>query len=105
MALMTNLSVIGTTASTLTIDDVRLYIKDLAREVLDRHDLDISDDKSPRDVPGWDSLNHIEIILAAQNRFKIRMLSRELDQLNTIGDLVALIHSKASGAANEPRRP
>ncbi|HEX5328008.1 MAG TPA: acyl carrier protein [Acetobacteraceae bacterium] len=46
------------------------------------------------DVPGWDSFKQIEIIMAAEERFALRMTTRELDSLQSVGDLVRVIAAK-----------
>ena len=47
-----------------------------------------------RDVRGWDSFKQIEIIMATEERFAIRFTTRELDSLQSVGDLVRVISSK-----------
>ena len=48
-----------------------------------------------KDVPGWDSFKQIEIIMAAEERFALRFSTRELDSLQSVGDLVRVIAAKA----------
>jgi acyl carrier protein len=51
------------------------------------------------DVPEWDSLNHINLIVAIEARFKIKFKSTELESLRNVGHLVELIERKL----NAPR--
>lgn len=44
-----------------------------------------------KDVAGWDSLRMVLIVVAAEERFGIKVGARELDHLTQIGDFVALI--------------
>jgi len=46
------------------------------------------------DVPEWDSLNHINLIVAIEARFKIKFKSTELESLRNVGHLVELIEKK-----------
>ncbi len=48
-----------------------------------------------RDVPGWDSFKQIEIIMATEERYAIRFSTRDLDSLQTVGDLIAVVAAKA----------
>lgn len=48
-----------------------------------------------KDVPGWDSFKQIEIIMAAEESFALRFSTRELDSLQSVGDLVRVIAAKA----------
>ncbi len=46
------------------------------------------------DVAGWDSFKQIGIIMAAEERFALRLTTRELDSLHSVGDLVRVIVGK-----------
>jgi acyl carrier protein len=48
-----------------------------------------------KDVAGWDSFKQIEIIMATEERYNIRFSTRELDSLQSVGDLVAVVAGKA----------
>jgi len=57
-------------------------------------DWDINDDTIATQVPGWDSLNHVNVILAIENHFGVRFRPIEVLKLKNIGDLQALLTSK-----------
>ncbi len=46
------------------------------------------------DVPGWDSVRMVEIILRTEERFGIRLASRDVDRLRNFGDLAQAVHAK-----------
>ncbi|NCS87320.1 MAG: acyl carrier protein [Ignavibacteria bacterium CG_4_9_14_3_um_filter_36_18] len=45
-------------------------------------------------VPGWDSLNHINIIVAIEKEFAVKFKGLEILKAKNIGDLQKLIDSK-----------
>jgi acyl carrier protein len=45
-------------------------------------------------IPGWDSLNHINVILAVEKEYGIRFKNIEVLRLRNIGELQSLIDSK-----------
>lgn len=45
-------------------------------------------------VPGWDSLSHLNVILAVEKEFNIRFKPYELLKLKNIGELQKLIDEK-----------
>ncbi|KTS37517.1 hypothetical protein NS228_19025 [Methylobacterium indicum] len=47
------------------------------------------------DVEGWDSTRMIELVIAVEARFGIKLTTREVDGLASVGDLAALIARKA----------
>ena len=50
-----------------------------------------------KDVPGWDSFKQIDIILAVEEKYRIKLNTRELDSLQNVGDLVRVIAARAGG--------
>ena len=48
-------------------------------------------------VPGWDSLKHVELLAAIESEFGIRIRALEALKLESVGDLQALIDRKAPG--------
>ena len=48
------------------------------------------------DVKDWDSLNHINLIVAIEARFKIKFKTAELESLRNVGQLVDAISQKVN---------
>jgi acyl carrier protein len=46
------------------------------------------------DVPGWDSLSNIRLILTIEKTFQVKLSAAEIDNVENVGDLVALIRTK-----------
>jgi acyl carrier protein len=69
-------------------------LTDIFRDVFMRDDLELKPELTAKDVPGWDSFKQIEIIIAAEEKFKIKFHTKELDRLHNVGDLVQTILSK-----------
>ena len=55
---------------------------------------DIKDETVAPEVPGWDSLNHVNVILAVEKHFGIRFKGVEILKLKNIGDLQQLVNTK-----------
>ncbi|MBA4251319.1 MAG: acyl carrier protein [Chlorobiaceae bacterium] len=69
-------------------------LKKVILEQLNLSDFDIKDETVASQVPGWDSLNHINIILAVEKDFGIKFKGIEILKAKNIGDLQKLIDSK-----------
>jgi len=67
--------------------------KTILRE-LKLEDFQLDESMTAADVPGWDSLNHINIILAVEKEFNIRFRNIEILRLRSIGDLQDLLNNK-----------
>jgi acyl carrier protein len=46
------------------------------------------------DIEGWDSIKHISLIVAVEDRFGIKMKSSEIERLANVGDLIRIIEDK-----------
>lgn len=64
------------------------------RDVFEDETLQLTTDTTARDVLGWDSLQHVTLILAVERRFAVRFTSAEVAHLQSIGDMIALLHKK-----------
>jgi acyl carrier protein len=69
-------------------------IQAILRDVLDLDDLSIGRATSAPEVEGWDSLAHINIIVAMEKDFGVRFALGELEELKNVGDMVDLVHIK-----------
>ena len=49
-----------------------------------------------RDVPGWDSFAHVNIVVATEQAFGVKFHAAEIGRLQNVSELVALIARKTS---------
>jgi acyl carrier protein len=69
-------------------------LKTVILRTLNLDDFDFQDSTVARQVPGWDSLNHVRIIAAVEEEFGVRFRSLEVIRLRNLGDLQALVDRK-----------
>jgi acyl carrier protein len=50
-----------------------------------------------KDVPEWDSLLHVSLVLAIESAFKVRFRVGEVEGTRNIGELAALIERRLAG--------
>ena len=70
-------------------------LKKVILEELELDDFDITDKTQANQIPGWDSLNHVRIIVAIEKEYNIRLRSLEVIRLKNLGELQALIDKNA----------
>lgn len=63
-------------------------------DIFDDESIAVTPELTATDVPEWDSFNHINLIVAVEQRFKVKFQTAELEQLHTVGQLASLIESK-----------
>lgn len=62
---------------------------------LNLEDWELDEQTVASQVPGWDSLSHVNVILAVEKGFSVRFSRVEILRLKTVGDLQRLVDSKA----------
>lgn len=69
-------------------------LKKVILNVLELEDFDMKDETTADQVPGWDSLNHINVILAIEKEYNLKFKGIEILKIKNIGELQQLIDSK-----------
>jgi len=69
-------------------------LKKVILNVLELDDFDMKDETTADQVPGWDSLNHINVILAIEKEYNLKFKGLEILRIKNIGELQQLINSK-----------
>ncbi len=71
-------------------------LKEIILKELGLADFDIGDSTTASMVPGWDSLNHVRVIMAVEEAYRIRFRTLEVIRLKNVGELQSLIDSKSA---------
>jgi acyl carrier protein len=66
-------------------------------EVFDNSAIKLTRETAAKDVPEWDSLMHIQLVVAVEKHFKVRFAPGEIERLNNVGEFLDLI-SRKTGA-------
>ncbi len=61
------------------------------REVFDDDSIEIFDAMTAKDIEDWDSLNHINLVVAVEGSFKVKFTTKEVNNLANVGEFIALI--------------
>ena len=57
---------------------------------------ELTRETTAKEVPEWDSLSHVRLMLAVEREFKVKFSAAEIARLKKFGDLVDLIQSKTA---------
>jgi acyl carrier protein len=81
-----------------TVDRIHIIqeLNGIFEEIIDRGTVRLSETTVPADVDGWDSLAHIQLVVAVEKRFDIKFTSDEILSWKNIGDMVECISNTLS---------
>jgi acyl carrier protein len=69
-------------------------VTEACREVFGDPDLVIGEATTAADIEGWDSFNHINLLMHLEADFDISFSTREIGAITRVGDLFRLIEEK-----------
>ncbi len=65
-------------------------LADVFEQVMDT-DVALTPSLTADDVPEWDSLSHVRLIITVERTFRVKFAASEVTGLKNLGDLVSLI--------------
>jgi acyl carrier protein len=69
-------------------------IEPIFQQVFNNSEISLSRETTAQDVEGWDSLNHIRLIISLEMELGITFDSNEVAELTNVGDLMDYIESQ-----------
>ena len=69
-------------------------LNNVFRDVFDDDTIFINDTTTSKDIPDWDSLEHINLIVAVEQEFGIKFNMGEVTTMKNVGEMVDIIINK-----------
>jgi acyl carrier protein len=76
------------------MQDIYTRLSSVFHDVFDDDSIVVSPELTAADVPEWDSLSHIRLLLTVQKTFDIKFSAAQAANLQNVGELAALIRTK-----------
>ncbi len=64
------------------------------RDVFDDESITVTENTTSSDIEDWDSLEHINLIVAVENEFKIKFNMGEVTTMKNVGEMANIIESR-----------
>jgi acyl carrier protein len=74
---------------------ILVEVNQIFKDVLDSPEISLTESTTAKDVEEWDSLNHIQIVVAIERHFKIKFTGQEIQQWQNVGDICASVAKRA----------
>ena len=78
----------------MTQEDILSKVQNIFRDVLDEENISLTSQTTANDIEEWDSLTHIQLVVAIEKSFKIKFTSKEILSWKNVVEMVETIHAK-----------
>lgn len=78
----------------MTREELFGKVQEIFRDIFDNEALEITDSTNSSDIDDWDSINHINLVVAIENEIHIKFSFDDLAALKNVGAMVDLMMVK-----------
>ena len=78
-------------------DQILERVRGIASDVLQVAPGSLSAESSPQTVESWDSVQHLNLVLALEEQFGVQFEPDEMDAMKSIGAIAGLLAKKNGG--------
>lgn len=77
----------------------RIYemLDEVFQDVFDDEDIHVEPETTANDIEDWDSLEHINLVVAVENKFGIKFNMGEVVEMKNVGEMVQTILARVNG--------
>lgn len=75
----------------MTREDVFEKLNEVFREYFDDEEIELKENTTADDIEDWDSLEHINLIVAVENSFDMKFTMGEVTTMKNVGAMVDII--------------
>ena len=77
------------------MDPTYTRLQNVFRQVFDDDEIVIRPETTAADIEAWDSINHVNLVLAVEREFKVRLSTSGIAGLKNVGELVKMLQAQA----------
>lgn len=78
----------------MELQEVVLGFNKIFIDILDDEDISLTVDTTADDIDDWDSLTHIQLIVAIEKHYKVKFTASEIDTYKNVGEMCEGVISK-----------
>lgn len=66
-------------------NEIMAEIEEIFRDVLDNEEIELTDETTSADIDEWDSLSHIQLVVAIEKHFKLKFTAAQISGWKNVG--------------------
>lgn len=74
-------------------------LQDVFRDVFEDDTLTVVRQTTAHDIPEWDSLMHVSLVVAVEQHFGVRFSSGDVARLQNVGELLDLVQGQTGAGS------
>lgn len=78
----------------MTREEIFDGLNEVFRDVFDDEGITVTDSTTSEDIDDWDSLEHINLIVAAEKKFGMKFTMGEVTSMKNVGEMVDIISQR-----------
>jgi len=78
----------------MTREEIFDGLNEVFRDVFDDEDITVTDSTTSEDIDDWDSLEHINLIVATEKKFGMKFTMGEVTSMKNVGEMVDIISQR-----------
>lgn len=75
----------------MTEDQIYEALNEVFRDVFDDDEIEVYAETTAEDIEDWDSLEHINLVVAVEKRFDVKFSMGEVTGMKNVGEMVGII--------------
>lgn len=78
----------------MTREEIYAKLNEVFQDVFDDDTITVNDATTADDIEDWDSLEHINLIVAVENAFGMKFNMGQVNNMKNVGEMVDIIQEK-----------
>lgn len=78
-------------------EEIFTRLNEVFQDVFDDEEITVNDATTADDIEDWDSLEHINLIVAVQNAFGVKFNIGQVNSMQNVGEMADIILQKLNG--------
>lgn len=78
----------------MSMEEIFEGLNEVFRDVFDDEDITVNENTTSNDIEDWDSLEHINLIVAVEKKFGMKFSMGEVTTMKNVGEMAEIIKSR-----------